>query len=447
MTTLNCFKTHEVRGAVPQELDATIAYRLALAYADRFRPAMVVIGRDGCQAGVELAAALAAGFEQRGVELLDLGLCGKEELYFAAMQPQPDGGLMVSGCHQHPGKTAIRLVRAGALPISRETGLDELERAVAASDAQLPLRGGRTIPWSVRAAYASHLLGYLDQRTLRPLRIAMNPRDGAAGLLIEQLSQQLPFHFMPVSAEPGVSPAYAAHDPLLPENRALIADAVQAGGADLGLAWDGDLGRCYLFDERGALVPSYYLIGLVAEAMLARHPGAAVVHDPYLIWNTRDSVEAAGGTSLQSRAGRGLVKERMRADGAVYGCEASVHHYFRDLGYRDSGMIPWLLVAQIMSVTGEPLSALVGERQARFPASGELQCRVRDVDDVMQRVRYAFDDIGEEDPVDGLSFSAGDWRFNLRRAAAEQTLLLNVEARGDRTLMQRKTDLLLALLD
>jgi len=448
MPSLPCFKAYDIRGRVPDELNPDIAYRLGLAYAQTFCPARVALGRDVRQSSLTLQQALAHGLSVGGAEVIDIGLGGTEEVYFAAFQPGIDGGIMITASHNPIDYNGMKLVRAGAVPISGDSGLRELERLTAASTAHAPPGPAAMRPHDFRPDYVRHLLGYVDVARLQPLKIVVNAGNGAAGRVIDALAPHLPFEFVKVHHQPDGTFPNGIPNPLLPENRAATGDAVRASGADFGVAWDGDFDRCFLFDEHGDFIEGYYIVGLLAAALLARQSGATIIHDPRLTWNTIDIVRAAGGVPIQSKTGHAFIKERMRAENAIYGGEMSAHHYFRDFAYADNGNIPWLLVAQLIGGSGQPLSQRVAERQRRFPVSGEINRRVADIDATIAAIgsRYAADALRVE-KIDGLSVEYPDWRFNLRGSNTEPVLRLNVEARGDAALMQAKTAELLKLID
>ncbi|WP_243040963.1 phosphomannomutase [Dyella sedimenti] len=437
----SCFKAYDLRGRVPGELDAGVAFRLGLAYARRFRPSRVAVGRDARLSGPELLNALAHGLAQEGVEVLDLGLCGTEEIYFAAFQPGCDGGIMVTASHNPPEWNGMKLVRGGAVPVSGDSGLRELQAEVEQSDAPAPAGAARMTPTSFRDAYVRHLLGYIDAARLRPLKVLTNAGDGCAGLVVDALAPHLPLRLESIRHRPDGNFPHGVPNPLLPEGRAVTAEAVRAHGADFGVAWDGDFDRCFLFDEQGRFIEGYYIVGLLAEEMLQRHPGAKIIHDPRLVWNTREIVQRAGGMPIQSKTGHAFIKERMRAEDAVYGGEMSAHHYFRDFAYCDNGTIPWLLVAAMLSRTGLPLSQLLDARMRAFPVSGEINATVDDTDATLKRVEHRYAASAQKvEWVDGLSMEFAGWRFNLRGSNTEPVIRLNVEARGDSALVQEKTD-------
>jgi phosphomannomutase len=355
---------------------------------------------------------------------------------------------MVTASHNPMDYNGMKLVRGDAVPVSGDSGLRELEAATAASTAACPPGPARLTPLDLRGAYCRHLLGYLDRGTLKPLKIVVNAGNGSAGLVIDALQPQLPFEFIKIQHEPDGAFPNGIPNPLLPENRAATARAVVEHGAAFGVAWDGDFDRCFLFDESGAFIEGYYIVGLLAAALLRREPGAKIIHDPRLTWNTVDVVRQAGGVPVQCKTGHAFIKERMRAENAVYGGEMSAHHYFRDFAYCDNGNIPWLLVAGLLSESGLPLSHLVVDRQRLFPASGEINRRVGDIGAVLGRVERHYAALHPRvEHLDGLSVEFADWRFNLRGSNTEPVLRLNVEARGDAGLMRDKTEELLKLID
>lgn len=439
----SCFKAYDLRGRVPAELDEDVAYRLGLAYARRFRLSCVAVGRDARLSGASLQNALAHGLIHGGADVLDLGLCGTEEIYFAAFQPGVEGGIMVTASHNPADWNGMKLVRRGAIPVSGDSGLRELQAEVEFSSATAPKGKAAVTPTSFRDSYVRHLLGYLDVDAvrLRPLKILANAGDGCAGLVVDALAPHLPFRFERMRHHPNGHFPHGVPNPLLPENRAATAQAVRVSGADFGIAWDGDFDRCFLFDERGHFIEGYYIVGLLAEALLQQHPGEKIIHDPRLVWNTQEVVLRNGGIPMQSKTGHAFIKERMRAEDAMYGGEMSAHHYFRDFAYCDNGSIPWLLVAALLSHTGQPLSRLLDERMQAYPVSGEINTSVRDIDATLRRIerRYA-PSAHRVEWIDGLSMEFGDWRFNLRGSNTEPVLRLNVEARANHALMQARTN-------
>ncbi len=445
---MSCFKAYDIRGRVPEELNPGLAYRLGMAYAEQFEPRCVALGRDVRLSSEPLLHALAHGLIARKVKVLDLGLAGTEEAYWAAQQAGVDGAIAVTASHNPMDYNGMKLVRAGAIPISGDSGLRELQSRTLAQSGKPPSTAPRMQPTDFRPAYVQHLLSYVDRAALKPLKIVVNAGNGGAGVVIDALAPHLPFEFVRVHHQPDGHFPNGIPNPLLPEMRADTVRAVRDSGADFGVAWDGDFDRCFLFDELGTFIEGYYIVGLLAQSLLAKAPGARVVHDPRLTWNTIEMVQAAGGVPVQSKTGHAFIKERMRAENAIYGGEMSAHHYFRDFGYCDNGNIPWLLVAALISASGQPLSALVSERVARFPCSGELNRRVTNLRATLVAVEAHYgDQAATIDRTDGLGMSFADWRFNLRGSNTEPVIRLNVESRGDAGLMHARTEELLQRIE
>jgi phosphomannomutase len=383
-----------------------------------------------------------------GANVLRLGLCGTEEVYFATSHLGADGGIMVTASHNPADWNGMKLVREGSRPVSGDTGLHEIGR-LAAGD-PLPVRTvrGQSRAAATVPAYVAHLLSYVDVPRLKPLQIVVNAGNGVAGHVIDALGPRLPFRFHRLLHEPDGSFPHGVPNPLLPENRQLTAQAVRDRGADFGVAWDGDFDRCFFFDERGEFIEGYYVVGLLAETMVHRERGARIVHDPRLVWNTEEIVRAGGGMPVLCKTGHAFIKDRMRQEDAVYGGEMSAHHYFRDFAYCDSGMIPWLLVAGLLSTSGQPLSALVADRIRAFPCSGEINREVGDPAAVLDRVRSRYAPGADQvDATDGFSCAFATWRFNLRVSNTEPLIRLNVETRADPCLLATRTRELLSLID
>ncbi|MES9858134.1 MAG: phosphomannomutase CpsG [Sedimenticola sp.] len=454
MEKLACFKAYDIRGQLGTELDEEIAYRIGRAYAASIAPQSVVVGGDMRLSTESLKLALSNGLRDSGVDVLDIGLCGTEEIYFATAHLGVDGGIVVTASHNPQDYNGMKLVREGSRPISGDTGLDDIERLARENSFTPvdPLRRGSYRQLSVLDAYIDHLLGYIQADKFKPIRLVVNAGNGAAGHVIDALEQRLisagvPITFIKLFHEADGTFPNGIPNPLLPENRQDTTDAVRANSADMGIAWDGDFDRCFLFDERGEFIEGYYIVGLLAEAFLNKYPGSRIIHDPRLIWNTEDIVTASGGEPVQSKTGHAFIKERMREEDAVYGGEMSAHHYFRDFNYCDSGMIPWLLVAELICARGLPLSQQVGERIRRYPSSGEINSKLDGPQGAIQQVLKRYQADAElVDHTDGISLNMGEWRFNLRSSNTEPVVRLNVESRGDAGLMQTKTEEILALL-
>jgi phosphomannomutase/phosphomannomutase/phosphoglucomutase len=447
LTAITCFKAYDLRGRIPDELNDEVAYRVGRGYAQFLKPRRVVVGRDIRLSSAGLADALSRGLTDSGVDVYDIGVCGTEGVYFATFHGGYDGGIMITASHNPADYNGMKFVREQSKPISGDNGLKEIRAFAERGESAAVARPGERRRVDTMQEYVAHLLSYVDLGKLKPLRVVVNAGNGGAGLIIDRLEARLPFEFIKVHHEPDGHFPNGIPNPMLEENRAPTVEAIRRHGADFGIAWDGDFDRCFLFDEQGGFIEGYYIVGLLASVLLRGHPGGHVVHDPRLTWNTMEVVQEGGGVPVLSKSGHAFIKQRMREVDGVYGGEMSAHHYFRRFAYCDSGMIPWLIVAQIVSESGLPLSRLVGERIARFPVSGELNYRVPDARSTLALIesRYA-PQARLLDRTDGVSFEFADWRFNLRSSNTEPLIRLNVEARGSVQLMRDKTAELLAFL-
>jgi phosphomannomutase len=445
---ITCFKAYDVRGQIPTQLNADIAYRIGNATARFLGAKKMVLGRDIRLSSSELSQAVASGIADAGAEVMDIQLGGTEMVYFATSFLEADGGIMVTASHNPADYNGLKIVREGARPVSADTGLADIRRLAEADERQLADKRGRHAPINVFDFYIEHLLSYIDVGALKPLRLVVNPGNGGAGIAMDGLEDELPFELVKLNYEPDGTFPNGIPNPMILENQKVTADAVVANRAAMGIAWDGDFDRCFFFDEKGGFIEGYYIVGLLAESILRKNPGAKIIHDPRLTWNTLDIVSAAGGQAVQSKSGHSFIKEKMRAVDGIYGGEMSAHHYFREFSYADSGMIPWLLVAELVSTTGRSLSELVGARQAKFPASGEINRQVADAQAALRMLhdRYAPAALSVDD-IDGYSFEFADWRFNIRMSNTEPVVRLNVESRGDEALMQEKTAEIVGLID
>ncbi|MGH8274884.1 MAG: phosphomannomutase [Gammaproteobacteria bacterium] len=438
---ITCFKAYDVRGRVPGELDEAIAYRTARAWVDFIGAKRVCMGRDIRPTSDAFADAVAEGLADSGVEVHDLGLTGTEEVYFGTFHKKLDGGVMITASHNPPDYNGLKLVREQAHPISGDNGLVDIRRLAEQGEFTDGDERGERVEAADKSDYIAHLLSYVDTAALRPLKLVVNPGNGCAGPIVERLEKSLPFEFVKMDFVPDGSFPNGVPNPMLEENRRETSAAVRANGADLGIAWDGDFDRCFFYDENGDFIEGYYIVGLLAEAFLDRNPGAKILHDPRLTWNTLDLVRSLGGTPVVSKSGHAFMKEKMRTEDCIYGGEMSAHHYFKKFGYCDSGMIPWLLVAALVCARGMPLSDMVTERAAKFPASGEINREVADQKAAMAAMEKHYADAAlTVEHLDGLSMEFDNWRFNLRPSNTEPLLRLNVEARGDRALMEQKTE-------
>jgi phosphomannomutase len=441
------FKAYDYRGRIPGELNADVAYRIGRAYAEFLKPKRIVVGRDIRESSAELCDALTRGLIDSGVDVYDIGLCGTEVVYFTTFSERMDGGVMVTASHNPPDYNGMKFVREESRPISGDTGLKDIQRIAESGSYTAATRKGVRHELDIGAKYITHLLSYLDLPKLRKLKIVVNAGNGGAGLIVDQLEPHLPFEFIKINHAPDGSFPNGVPNPMLEANRKPTIEAIRKHKADCGVAWDGDYDRCFLFDERGEFIEGYYIVGLLASSFLRHERGGRIVHDPRLTWATLEMVESLGGKAVMSKSGHAFMKDVMRQADAVYGGEMSAHHYFRDFGYCDSGQIPWLLVAQLLCESGKPLSALVGERIAKFPASGEINRKVADAKATIKRVQDHYQPGARSvDFTDGLSIEFDRWRFNLRASNTEPLIRLNVESRGDAELMRSRTAELLEMI-
>ena len=452
---MTCFKAYDIRGQLGTELNEEVAYRIGRAYAEFLQPQTVVLGGDVRLTSEALKLALSDGIRDAGADVVDIGMVGTEEVYFATSHLNADGGIEVTASHNPIDFNGMKPIREGSRPISSDTGLLDIKRLAEQNNfapVAVDARGGYQ-QISILDAYLEHLLGYIDNSAITPLKLVMNAGNGAAGHVVDALEQRfaelnLPVEMVKIYNQPDGTFPNGIPNPILHENRAPTIDAVLEHGADLGIAWDGDFDRCFLVDEKGNFIEGYYIVGLLAEAFLLKNPGAKIVHDPRLTWNTIDVAAANGGEAIQSKTGHAFIKERMRAEDAVYGGEMSAHHYFRDFFYCDSGMIPWLLVMELISRSGKPLSELVNQMVEAYPSPGEINRKIADPAAAIQRVYKHYESSALAiDETDGISMEFAQWRFNLRMSNTEPVIRLNLETRGDRVLLAKCQEELLALLD
>ncbi|MEZ8350587.1 phosphomannomutase CpsG [Vibrio splendidus] len=466
---LSCFKNNDIRGIIGSQINEPFVYLLGKAFGEYLlsgnakTPSAshpVVIGRDNRETSLSLQEAITAGLIESGISVIDLGMTGTEEVYFATRHLKAIGGIQITASHNPINYNGMKLVGAGASPISKNSGLDKIKRRIKELyqelNVDLPIvhvqSNNSCISTSILAPYIDHLLSYITPSKLSPMKIVVNAGNGVAGRVIDALEKKFKelsasITFIKVHHTPDGNFPNGIPNPLIIENQIATRNAVLEHSADLGIAWDGDFDRCFFFDEKGNYIEGYYIVGLLAEAFLLKEPNATVLHDMRITWNTIEVANKLGGKAVAVKAGHALIKEKMRELNAVYGGEMSAHHYFRDFGYCDSGMIPWLLVIELMSKTQQSLHQLTNSSMDRFPSSGEINRRVSDPEQVMAYVLSHYQDNAVEiDHTDGLSMNMGTWRFNLRKSNTEPLIRLNVETKQDRTLLSLKVDELLSFL-
>ena len=453
MNHLSCFKAYDIRGELGVELDEEIAYRIGRAYGlwlhkntDSLERLSVVVGGDIRLTSESLKLSLSEGLLDSDVDVIDLGMTGTEEVYFATFHLGVAGGVEVTASHNPINFNGMKLVREGARPVSGDTGLKEIQQLAERNEFPAVVQRGSLSKQTCLSEYIEHLMSYLKVENVTPLKLVVNAGNGAAGHVVDALDlafqrMQIPISFVKIYHKPDGKFPNGIPNPLLPECREATRCKVIESGADMGIAWDGDFDRCFLFDEMGAFIEGYYIVGLLAEAFLQKQAGAKIIHDPRLTWNTIDIVKSNGGVPVQCKTGHAFIKERMRSEGAIYGGEMSAHHYFRDFAYCDSGMIPWLLVAELMCAKKKTLSSLVSERVHVYPCSGEINFDLKDPEVNLEKIRDYYEHLAKRfDTTDGMSFEFDEWRFNFRSSNTEPVVRLNLETRGDQALMNLKLD-------
>ena len=446
--SIDSFKAYDIRGRIPDQLNPDIAYRIGNATVEYLAAETMIIGRDIRLSSPEFADAVAKGIQEAGATVLDIGLGGTEMVYYATGALEADGGIMVTASHNPADYNGLKIVRSQARPISGDTGLLDIRKLAERDDRFVAGKPGDRDSIDISGAYVDRLVSFIDPTSVSGLRIVANAGNGGAGLTLDLLEQRLPCEFFKVHHQPDGTFPNGVPNPMLEENRSSTVDAIRDSDADFGIAWDGDFDRCFFFDENGRFIEGYYIVGLLAEAQLKRSPGSAVVFDPRLTWNTIEITEALGGRPVQSKSGHSFMKDVMRAEDAIYGGEMSAHHYFRDFYYCDSGMLPWLLVAELVATSGKSLSTLVDARMEKFPTSGEINREVADAAEAIRTIHDKYSvDAKIVDETDGVSLEFDDWRFNLRASNTEPVIRLNVETRADKGLLEAKVDEILTLLD
>ena len=445
---MSLFKEFDIRGKVPEDIDKKTAYKIGRAFCEIYQPDTIAVGFDIRLESPMVSNALMQGLVDGGANVKNIGLSGTEEVYFATFSNKLDGGIMVTASHNPKDYSGMKLVGRESRPISANTGLLDIKNFVETRDysnVESPL--GSIKDQSDKSAYIDHLLSYIDLGSLTPLTILANPGNGGAGIVLKRLEKYLPFNFIYINSKADGNFPNGVPNPLLIDNQESTSSAVRESEADLGIAWDGDFDRCFFFDANGRFIEGYYIVGLLAEMMLSKSPNAKIIHDPRLIWNTQEQTKKNGGIAIQSKCGHTYIKEIMRSNDAVYGGEMSAHHYFRDFAYCDSGMIPWLLITELMCRSKKSLKEILNERIKAYPCSGEINFNIEDPKKAFKRIKdHFFSMDGNFEDIDGISYSFDEWRFNLRASNTEPLVRLNVETKGDKVLLKKKVDELSQLL-
>jgi phosphomannomutase len=446
MDRINCFKAYDLRGKVPEELNEELAYKIGKSYAKFLNAKKIIIGHDVRKSSIALSEALTKGLNENGADVVDIGLCGTEMIYYATPALDADGGIMITASHNPSEYNGMKFVKRDSVPVGYDSGLDQIEKMILQNE--ISAKGkpkGSVSQKDIMPDFINNLKKFYNKDKIKPLKVVVNAGNGCVGPSLNAIEGDLPIKMIKVFFEPDSNFPNGIPNPLLPENRKATIDATISNKADLGVAWDGDYDRCFFFDEKGNFIEGYYIVGLLAKSILRKHPGQKIVHDPRLIWNTIEVVRQSGGVPIVSKSGHAFIKQKMREVNAVYGGEMSAHHYFRDNSYSDSGMIPFLLILQLISEENKPLSQLVEEMIAEFPCSGEINSNIKNPSEKLKQIEEKYSD-GKIDHLDGVSIEYEDWRFNLRLSNTEPIIRLNVESKRNIKLMQEKTEELLKII-
>ncbi len=446
MEKISCFKAYDIRGKVPGELNPELAYKVGRTYVTYLGCKKVIIGHDVRKSSEDISDALANGLTDAGADVIDLGLCGTEMIYFSTPFLDADGGIMITASHNPPEYNGLKFVKKDSVPMGYESGLKEIERMILSDDlGEKSESKGSVEKRDVMSEFIDNLDKFYDKGKINNYKVVVNAGNGCVGPALDAIEDRLPVKMIKVFHEPDSDFPNGVPNPLLPENRQPTIDAIKEHNADLGVAWDGDYDRCFFFDEKGNFIEGYYIVGLLAKSILKSNPGEKIVHDPRLVWNTIHEVKKAGGEAVVSVSGHAFIKEKMRETNSVYGGEMSAHHYFRDNAYSDSGMVPFLLILQLMSEEGKKLSELVDEMITSYPCSGEINTKLENPAEKLEVIKEKYAD-GKLDTLDGVSVEYDEWRFNVRLSNTEPLIRLNVESKGNEELMERKTEELLNLI-
>jgi len=435
---LTCFKAYDIRGEIDININEEIAYRVGRSVAQHFNSKSIVVGFDARETSPAFAKAVGQGIMDAGSNLIDIGLAGTEEMYWAVSNFSASAGIVVTASHNPINYNGMKIVKSGSRPLDDNEDFKAIKNLAETEKWTKTDNKGSHLDYSdqARSDYVTKVMSFVNRNELKPLKIVINSGNGAAGPTFDAIEKKLntnypKIEFVRVDHTPNSTFPNGIPNPLLPENHHKTADIVKNVGADFGVAFDGDFDRCFFFDETGKFVPGEYLVGLLASIFLEKEQGATIVHDPRVIWNTQDIVSQKGGKAEQSKTGHAFIKQTMRKHEAVYGGEMSAHHYFRDFAYCDSGMIPWLLVAELVSIKNQSLGDLVKDRVSSFPSSGEINFKVKDADSSIASVLENYRTQAKTlDKMDGFSLTIDDWRFNLRKSNTEPLVRLNVESKG-----------------
>lgn len=446
MQNIPGFKAYDIRGKVPSELNADLAYKIGRALVKYLNAKLIIIGHDIRESSEELAEALAKGITDSGSDVIDIGLCGTEMIYFSTPHFNADGGVMITASHNPPEYNGLKFVKEGSKPMGYDTDLKFIEKMILEGNLGETAEAKGTVKnIDIMNEFINNLKRFYSKDKIKQFKVVVNAGNGCVGPALDAIEPDLPIQMIKVFHNPDSKFPNGVPNPLLPQNRQPTIDAIKKNDADFGVAWDGDYDRCFFFDHEGNFIEGYYIVGLLAKSILKKFPGENIIHDPRLVWNTIEVVNKAGGKAIVSKSGHAYIKQKMREVNAVYGGEMSAHHYFRDNNYSDSGMIPFLLILELMSDENKSLHDLVYEMIKEYPCSGEINSKINDPNSKLEEIKEKYSD-GKMDFLDGVSVEYDNWRFNVRKSNTEPLLRLNVETKGDIDLMKRKTEELLNLI-
>ena len=437
---ISSFKAYDIRGKLPHEINSEIAYRVGNATAKYLSAKKMVLGRDIRASSNELSESMALGLMDAGVDVIDIGECGTENVYYATGELKSCGGIMVTASHNPSDYNGFKIVGDNAKPISSETGLVDIRKLAESDQRLISEKKGNLEYRDLNQSYVKKIISFIDSDSLDKLKVVMNPGNGGAGVYAELISKNMPIEVIKLNFDPDSSFPNGIPNPMIEENRVSTSQAVIDNEADVGIAWDGDFDRCFFFDEKGNFIEGYYLVGLLAKSFLNKNCNEKVIYDPRLTWNTIDVVQRYGGDAIQCQSGHSFIKKSMRDNDAVYGGEMSAHHYFRDFYYCDSGMIPWLLILEMISKEKMPLSQMIQKYRDRYPVSGEINLKVNNTKKIIELIKeYYLDGASRVDETDGVGMEFEKWRFNLRASNTEPLIRLNVESYNNESLVNEKT--------
>lgn len=446
MQNIPGFKAYDIRGKVPGELNADLAYKIGRALVKYLNAKLIIIGHDIRESSEELSEALAKGITDSGSDVIDIGLCGTEMIYYSTPHFNADGGVMITASHNPPEYNGLKFVKEGSKPMGYDTDLKFIEKMILEGNLGETAEAKGTVKnIDIMNEFINNLKRFYSKDRIKQFKVVVNAGNGCVGPALDAIEPDLPIQMIKVFHNPDSKFPNGVPNPLLPQNRQPTIDAIKKNDADFGVAWDGDYDRCFFFDHEGNFIEGYYIVGLLAKSILKKFPGENIIHDPRLVWNTIEVVNKAGGKAVVSKSGHAYIKQKMREVNAVYGGEMSAHHYFRDNNYSDSGMIPFLLILELMSDENKSLHDLVYEMIKEYPCSGEINSKIDDPNSKLEEIKEKYSD-GKMDFLDGVSVEYDNWRFNVRKSNTEPLLRLNVETKGDIDLMKRKTEELLNLI-